>query len=110
MPVSVRCRNVQLCGPVTSIDYDEACAMFHDAATRLRDAGAHAVWSPTEKIPRDTIRERAMRRCIANLVNNVSVLVTLPMWECSPGACVEVAVAQAIGIHVMTLEEALASE
>lgn len=102
---------VQLCGPV-SADYGAAREAFAGAARALVDAGARSVWSPTERVPSHWGHEQAMRRCIDHMVVLAPgcALVTLPGWEGSDGACLEVAVARAIGLRVMSLDEALADD
>jgi hypothetical protein len=103
---------VQLCGPVSGIDYGSACAAFAEAKAALVEAGARSVWSPTERVPPSATHEQAMRRCIDRLVVAAPgyVLVTLPGWLASDGARLEVAVAKTIGLRVMSLEDALADD
>lgn len=111
--MTARCdgMSLQLCGPV-SANYDAACEAFADATRALKDAGARAVWSPTERVPACSSHEQAMRRCLDRLLVCAPgcVLVVLPGWESSEGACLEVAVARAIGVRVMALDEALADD
>lgn len=98
----------QLCGPVTGIPRDEAVAAFEDAEAWLIERDPYAdVLVPTSVVEEDATHERAMRICLGWLLNYADTLVTIPGWETSRGASLEVAVARAIGKPVMTLEEAL---
>lgn len=106
--VDINHRSIQLCGPISGMDYMRRCNVFSDAKDACWRAGA-IVWSPTDHVPHDASHEDAMRICLAHLLGDgIDVLVTLPGWEASEGACLEVAVAKAVGVPVMTLEEAVA--
>ena len=99
---------VQLCGPVSGLPREEAVEAFGRAAGLLHASAKCGVFSPVDACPEDMGRERAMRRCLRWLIGYADAVVTLPGWEESDGACLEVAVARAIGVPVMTLEEAVA--
>lgn len=97
---------VQLAGPIAGHDYETRCNAFDAAKDACWQAGA-AVWSPIDHVPYIANHQDAMRACLRNLTGSVvDVLVTLDGWEQSEGACLEVAVARAIGVEVMSLEEA----
>ena len=95
-----------LSGPMTGLpnfNYDA----FNNAATTLRDLGNH-VFNPAECFGgrQDLAKEEYMRADI-KAVLEATVVVTLPNWEKSTGAQLEVEVAKAIGIPVISLEDIL---
>lgn len=101
---------VQLCGPVSGLSREEAMTAFDEAKERCWVAGATIVWSPVDHVPCSASHETAMHLCLTRLLDSpyVNLLVTLPGWERSRGASLEVAVAKEIGVEVMGLEEAVA--
>ena len=99
----------QLAGPVSGMARRAALAMFDEAQRALERAGAASVWSPVRNVGSRTPWELAMRRCIRHLTGSCGpeMLVTLPGWESSAGAALEVAVARACGVRVVSVEEAV---
>lgn len=94
----------QLCGPVTGRPRGMVMAEFDHAASVLESRGA-TVWNPVDGVLPTATHAEAMRACLGVLVKAADVLVTLPDWETSEGACLEVAVARAIGVEVIALGE-----
>jgi len=93
---------------------------FLDAARALRARG-YSVLSPAEMdlaegfdpdAPveewTETATHAAMRRDLAAVVSRVNGVAVLPGWDDSRGASLEVAVARAIGLPVLTVEDLLA--
>ncbi|WIC90183.1 nucleoside deoxyribosyltransferase [Arthrobacter phage VroomVroom] len=93
---------------------------FEDAAALLRNRG-YSVLSPAEMdlaegfdpdAPAEEFTEadgqEAMRRDLAAIVTRVNAVAVLPGWDDSRGASLEVAVARAIGLPVLTVEDLLA--
>ena len=99
--MSVAGKRCQLCGKVTGIWREDAAGLFEAGALVLERKGAETVWNPMEQVPPDCDHDRAMRMCIRRLITYTDVLVTLPGWEMSEGACLEVAVARAVGVPVV---------
>jgi hypothetical protein len=100
---------IYISGPMTgrpNLNYEA----FHAAAASLRAAG-HGVFNPAETDGGDMTRPYAyyMRKDIAALLDCTGVLV-LDAWQESRGACLEVAVARAIGLPVYMREEDVPQE
>lgn len=98
--------NIQLCGPVTGTARKDAVRRFSCAqlsvATRYPDA---FVYNPVRMVSSLASHPDAMRECLRTLILLTDMLVTIPGWERSEGACLEVAVARAIGVDVVALED-----
>lgn len=105
MAFDIHRKYVQLCGPVTGVDLEERLSVFDAARDRCWMAGA-CVWSPVDHVPYIASHSEAMETCLGNLLSgNVDALVVLPGWESSRGASLEVAVARAIGVPVVALDD-----
>lgn len=113
----MRGRRVYLSGPMSGRP-DMNRAAFRVAAEAFRDAGAAAVWDPSELadmswFPCDgwttTEREQAMREDLRELTRcdeqglYYDMLVSLPGWQASAGATVERDAARAMGIPCVDL-------
>ena len=79
---------------------------FHNAADKLRAAG-HAVVNPAEiNIEGDLTWEQCMRADIRALCD-CDTLATLPGWESSKGAHLEVHIAHRLGITITSVADLL---
>lgn len=93
-------------GPTTGLP-DHNRPAFYAAAAALRSAG-YAVLNPADTSgPEDAPWLWWMRQALHQLANAEGV-ATLPDWERSRGASLEVYVATALGLPVLTVEEWLA--
>jgi len=91
-------KRIVLVGPMTRLpDFNRPA--FHRAAEGLRAQG-YTVHNPAEV--HEKCREDYMRRSIIAILEG-EWIVTLPGWEDSQGACLEVRVARAIGTPVRDL-------
>nr|WP_031942667.1 DUF4406 domain-containing protein [Sulfobacillus thermotolerans]AEP14300.1 putative bacteriophage-related protein [Sulfobacillus thermotolerans] len=89
-----------LSGPMTGLpDYNRAA--FHAAAARIRAAG-HEVLNPAELCPPGISWEEAMAIDLAAL-DTAEGVITLPGWERSRGARIEVQRARQQGLPVHAL-------
>lgn len=88
-----------LAGPMTGLP-DFNYPAFHDAARALRDAGLRII-NPAEAYGGRADKDRTvyMRAGIENVLAADGV-ITLPGWDESPGARLEVQVAAAVGLPV----------
>jgi len=102
VPWHRRTSRIYLSGPMTGIpDYNFPA--FNQAANMLRDLG-HSVFNPADRgtQPNKTY-EQVLREDILILLGGAEGVVTLPGWESSKGAQLEVTVAKALGIPVRSL-------
>lgn len=107
---------VYLSGPMTGLPEFNFPA-FHAGAAELRAAGYEVAnpaeedlndgFNPSIDDPADLDLRAALERDI-EAVLACDALVLLPGWMDSPGTAVEVLTARAMGIPVLTLDEALA--
>jgi hypothetical protein len=94
--------NTYLAGPMTGHPHHNYPA-FHTAANQLRATGK-TVTNPAElfdgnhNLPHTTYIREGLRHLL-----DCNELVALPGWQHSPGAQLEIAVAQAIGLPITEL-------
>jgi len=115
---SIQGKRAYLSGRITGRDRDEVVKEFGQAEAQLKAAGAYCVFNPVTEIEPSCSHELAMRFCVRQLARSKTLkdgdaepfydyLVTLPLWFDSKGACLEVEVAQACGIQVIPLHQAI---
>ena len=118
--INVKYKNVFLCGPMTGLpNYN--IAAFMEAHAELMKLGANNIFNPAlswmqQGCP-DKSHEEWMRRSLHELTepkfardetgNCYDVLVLLPRWRESDGACTEVSVAGTIGVPVVELGDVI---
>ena len=95
---------VYVVGPVTGMPGLNAEA-FEEAQRSIEEAGDRCI-IPHDFVPADATHERAMRMSVGFIVRGAEAVAALPGWERSEGASLEVAVARACGIPVVTLDGA----
>ena len=114
-------RRVYLSGPMTGIE-DWNRAAFDDAEKRLRELGAQEPYNPANFIEQFESRSHAacMYFSLVELLYEelstehgystpwYDLLVSLPGWEQSTGARLEREVAEACGIEVCDIKDAIA--
>ncbi|MFP5498068.1 MAG: DUF4406 domain-containing protein [Gammaproteobacteria bacterium] len=86
---------IYLSGPMTGLP-DLNFAAFHAMTTNLR-AGGHTVTNPAEINPDGGTWNDCMRRDIAALMD-CDTVATLPGWEHSKGARLEVPISERFGL------------
>lgn len=108
----------QLCGPIDIAVDEETMRKAFAKAKRLlyvRGASAADIWSPPEHVPSGMTAQCAAAKRIAHIAHGGTdiargvgalTLVTLPKWEKSASARLEVEVAKAVGVPVVTFEDA----
>lgn len=105
-------KNVYLSGRITGRDRAEVEQEFKNAAEYVVCLGANYVFNPTAEIVPTCGHELAMRFCLRQLCRSkvlvngqadpyFDVILMLPKWEYSPGACLEASVARAVGIEIV---------
>lgn len=95
-------KRIYLSGPMTGLPGLNFAA-FHAMTTNLR-AGGHTVTSPAELNPDGGTWNDCMRRDIAALME-CNTVATLPGWEHSKGARLEVLIAQHLGMTVVNAHD-----
>lgn len=100
---------IYLSGPMTGIE-DYNYPLFNSSAEVLRSYG-YLVSNPAEHFngAQDLPKETYMREDIKSLLD-CEIVVTLPNWQDSHGAQLEVEVARACGIPVVDLHDFLIRE
>lgn len=97
---------VYVCGPVTGYS-DLNRPLFEAAAEQLSEAGMDPV-VPHDFVPWDAAHEEAMRLCLDALcTEGIEALAVLPGFSDSKGSCLEIAVAEAVGISVYPIDALL---
>ena len=100
-------KRIYLSGPMTGLP-DLNFAAFHAMTTNLR-AGGHTVTNPAEINPDGGTWNDCMRRDIAALMH-CDIVATLPGWEHSKGARLEVLIAERLGMTVVNAHDLVARE
>ena len=100
---------IYLSGPMTGIP-DFNYPLFHSCTAVLRSYG-YKVFNPAEFFDGDQTlpKETYMKEDIARVLDS-QIVVTLPNWETSSGAQLEVEVARACGIPVVDFQEFMINE
>ncbi|CRM70492.1 DUF4406 domain-containing protein [Pseudomonas sp. 58 R 12] len=80
---------------------------FHSMKASVR-AGGHTVTNPAELNPEGGSRTDCMRRDIATLME-CDTVATLPGWENSKGARLEVLIAERLGMTVVNAQNLVTS-
>jgi len=91
-------KRIYLSGPMTNM-LDLNFPLFHSTAASLRAAG-HSFINPAELNPDPGTWSECMRRDIAALMD-CDTVATLPGWEHSKGARLEVLIAERLGMTVV---------
>lgn len=100
-------KTIYISGPMTSLP-DLNFPAFNKAAEDLRSIG-HKVVNPAEINPNDGMTwEQCMRADIRALCD-CDTLATLPGWENSKGAHLEVHIAHRLGITITSVADLLAA-
>lgn len=100
-------KRIYLGGPMTGLPELNFPA-FAAMTTNLREAG-HAVTNPAELNPDGGTWNDCMRRDIAALMD-CDTVATLPGWEHSKGARLEVLIAERLGMTVVNAHDLVSME
>ncbi|MBW1249879.1 DUF4406 domain-containing protein [Pseudomonas tolaasii] len=100
-------KRIYLSGPMTGLPGLNFAA-FHAMTTNLR-AGGHTVTNPAEISPEGGTWNDCMRRDIAALMD-CDTVATLPGWENSKGARLEVLIAERLGMTVVNAHDLVTRE
>ncbi|MGA8134053.1 MAG: DUF4406 domain-containing protein [Pseudomonas gingeri] len=100
-------KRIYLSGPMTGLPVLNLPA-FSAMTTSLRQAG-HAVTNPAELNPDGGSWHDCMRRDIVALME-CDTVATLPGWEHSKGARLEVLIAERLGMTVVNAHDLVTSE
>lgn len=117
-------KNIYLCGRIDGRPIDEARAEFTCIQNQLWSMGAYRVFNPVsvtyDKPHNDAMFDRLSnlteswlrldKDCFEHYEHSYNMLVTLPGWQSSEDACLEVAVAKACGIQVIEYEDMMFDE
>ena len=95
-------RCLYVSGPMTGIPYKNKYA-FYQASWNLRDAG-YGVVNPWDLGQNKKMTwEQFLRRDIIAMMKHCNGVATLGGWKKSKGACLEIAIAKALGWPVHTV-------
>ncbi|CRM05332.1 DUF4406 domain-containing protein [Pseudomonas sp. WP001] len=100
-------KRIYLSGPMTGLP-DLNFPAFASMTDSLR-AGGHTVTNPAELNPDGGSWNDCMRRDIAALME-CDTVATLPGWEHSKGACLEVLIAKRLGMTVVDAHDLVTRE
>ncbi|NVZ50238.1 DUF4406 domain-containing protein [Pseudomonas sp. B6002] len=100
-------KRIYLSGPMTGLP-DLNFAAFHAMTTNLR-ADGHTVTNPAEINPDGGTWNDCMRRDIVALME-CNTVATLPGWEHSKGARLEVLIAERLGMTVVNADDLVTRE
>ena len=95
-------KRIYLSGPMTNM-LDLNFPLFHTTAASLREAG-HTVINPAELNPDPGTWSECMRRDIKALMG-CDTVATLPGWQDSRGASLEVHIGKALGMRVVNAHD-----
>ncbi|WP_085731242.1 MULTISPECIES: DUF4406 domain-containing protein [unclassified Pseudomonas] len=98
---------IYLSGPMTNM-LDLNFLLFHSTAASLRAAG-HSVINPAELNPDPDTWSKCMRRDIAALME-CDTVATLPGWQNSRGASLEVHIGKELGMKVVNAHDLVSME
>ncbi|CAN7249206.1 DUF4406 domain-containing protein [Pseudomonas brassicacearum] len=100
-------KRIYLSGPMTNM-LDLNFPLFHSTPDRLRAAG-HIVINPAELNPDPGTWSECMRRDIKALMD-CDTVATLPGWQDSRGASLEVHFGKALGMRVVNAHDLVSVE